>query len=282
MGKISMSKDAYYFSHDSNARNDQRIMKIRMKYGMEGYGIYFGIIEILREQEDYILYETDIESVAYDLRTDKELVQDILFNHFLFEIRRDANIKEAFFFSKSLTRRMERMDVIREKRSIAGKISGIARSRDKQTLNTSSTKFNKERKVKEIKLKEIKSKDTINISFDNFWNLFDYKVGDKGKILKKWESLSDSDRDKVMEHLPLYVQSTPDKQFRKHPSTYLNNQGWFDEILNKSNGVTKFKLDSCGFPMAYCQECGVSASYREEELNGDSKCHNAKLLAAKP
>ena len=45
-------KDAYYFSHDSNARNDQRLIKIRMKYGMEGYGIYFGIIEILREQEN--------------------------------------------------------------------------------------------------------------------------------------------------------------------------------------------------------------------------------------
>ena len=277
MGKISMSKDAYYFSHDSNARNDQRIMKIRMKYGMEGYGIYFGIIEILREQEDYTLTFDDLESISFDLRVDIEKIEEIVSNYNLFVIEGMSS-----FYSKSLTRRMERMEVIREKRSIAGKISGIARSRDKQTVNTSSTKFNNERKVKEIKSKEIKSKDTISISFDNFWNLFDYKVGDKGKIIKKWESLSDSDRDKVMEHLPLYVQSTPDKQFRKHPSTYLNNQGWCDEILNKSNGVTKFKLDSCGFPMAYCQECGVSASYREEELNGDSKCHNAKLLAAKP
>ena len=277
MGKISMSKDAYYFSHDSNARNDQRIMKIRMKYGMEGYGIYFGLIEILREQEDYTLTFDDLESISFDLRVDIEKIEEIVSNYNLFVIEGMSS-----FYSKSLTRRMERMEVIREKRSIAGKISGIARSRDKQTVNTSSTKFNNERKVKEIKSKEIKSKDTISISFDNFWNLFDYKVGDKGKIIKKWESLSDSDRDKVMEHLPLYVQSTPDKQFRKHPSTYLNNQGWFDEILIKSNGVTKFKLDSCGFPMAYCQECGVSASYREEELNGDSKCHNAKLLAAKP
>ena len=48
-----MSKDAYYFPHDSNARNDKRLIKVRMKYGMQGYGIYFGIIEILREQNDY-------------------------------------------------------------------------------------------------------------------------------------------------------------------------------------------------------------------------------------
>lgn len=35
-----------------------------------------------------------------------------------------------------------------------------------------------------------------------------------------------------MDHLPLYVASTPDKQWRKHPYTYLNNQGWEDEMVN--------------------------------------------------
>ena len=72
-------KDAYYFSHDSNARNDQRLMKVRMQYGMEGYGIYFGIIEILRETEDYTLeYPDSIESIAYDLRVDFNLVEYIV------------------------------------------------------------------------------------------------------------------------------------------------------------------------------------------------------------
>ena len=103
-------KDAYYFSHDSNARNDQRLIKVRMKYGMEGYGVYFGIIEIMREQEDYIIADSDIESVAYDLRSEKDMVQDILYNHRLFEIRRDIDKEEAYFFSKSLKRRMECLD----------------------------------------------------------------------------------------------------------------------------------------------------------------------------
>lgn len=30
-----------YFPHDSNARNDAKILKVRMKYGAEGYGVYF-------------------------------------------------------------------------------------------------------------------------------------------------------------------------------------------------------------------------------------------------
>ena len=86
-------KDAYYFSHDSNARNDQRLIKLRMKYGMEGYGIYFGIIEILREQEDYILFESDVDGIAYDLRIEPKQLEDIIHNYNLFQWREDDTQK---------------------------------------------------------------------------------------------------------------------------------------------------------------------------------------------
>ena len=46
--------------------------------------------------------------------------------------------------------------------------------------------------------------------------------------------------------------------------------------------IAQFKRDSCGYPMGYCQECIVSASYEENELYGDSKCCSAKILPAKP
>jgi len=36
-----MKKEAYYFSHDSNARQDEKIIKLRMKLGWEGYGLYW-------------------------------------------------------------------------------------------------------------------------------------------------------------------------------------------------------------------------------------------------
>ena len=46
-------KDAYYFSHDSNARHDPKILEMRAAYGAKGYGWYWMIIEILRDQEAY-------------------------------------------------------------------------------------------------------------------------------------------------------------------------------------------------------------------------------------
>lgn len=50
-----MSKEAYYFSHDTNARNDPKILALRDNWGVEGYGIYWVLIEMLRESNDYKL-----------------------------------------------------------------------------------------------------------------------------------------------------------------------------------------------------------------------------------
>ena len=97
--------------------------------------------------------------------------------------------------------------------------------------------------VKDNKKDNNTKDNNINISFDEIWNLYDYKTGTKEKLRKKWESLTDIEREKIKIHVPLYVKSTPDKQFRKHFQTYLNNCGWEDEILkvvkpkSKTNSV---------------------------------------------
>ena len=42
-----MSKDAYYFSHDSNAKDDPKCMVLIDQLGLEGYGIFWVLIETL-------------------------------------------------------------------------------------------------------------------------------------------------------------------------------------------------------------------------------------------
>ncbi len=71
----------------------------------------------------------------------------------------------------------------------------------------------------------------INITYDDFWDLYDKKVGDKEKIEKKWNLLSDKQRQDVMQYIPLYKESQPNKKFRKDPITFLNNKSWLDEII---------------------------------------------------
>ena len=283
-----MSNSPYY-PHDCDMWNDPKIIKVRRKYGLLGYGLVNRLNELLRVAEyNRIGMDDDtLDDLVFDIQDKavaREILDDIILHFKLYE-REAADDENEFgyFYSKRMRRNIEKMNEIKQKRSYAGQMSGKAR----QVLNTSSTSVQQKRTSKKkskskIKEKKSKKKDTINITFDEFWNLYNYKVGDKSKVMAKWESLSDTNRLSVMEHLPLYIQSTPDKQFRKHPSTYLNNSGWEDEILNKSNGVDKFKLDSTGFPMAYCEKCGIAESYRQEELNGDSRCCSSKLLSEKP
>jgi hypothetical protein len=46
---ILMKKDTYYFSHDYNAASDHKILYLRQQLGMEGYGIYWYLIEQLAQ-----------------------------------------------------------------------------------------------------------------------------------------------------------------------------------------------------------------------------------------
>jgi hypothetical protein len=66
-------------------------------------------------------------------------------------------------------------------------------------------------------------------TFEDFWEKYDHKI-DRSKCEKKWKKIAQGAREKIMEHLELYVRSTPDKKYRRHPETYLNNNSWENEI----------------------------------------------------
>ena len=44
-----------YFSHDRNAMNDNKIAQMRGSYGIEGYGVYWAIIEALSRESELSL-----------------------------------------------------------------------------------------------------------------------------------------------------------------------------------------------------------------------------------
>lgn len=83
---------------------------------------------------------------------------------------------------------------------------------------------------------EIENKDVIKEEkeFEKFWSIYDKKRSPREKTLKKWLSLKQSERDAIFQTLPDYIESTPDKQFRKDPLTYLNQRAWEFEIVTAS------------------------------------------------
>ena len=71
----------------------------------------------------------------------------------------------------------------------------------------------------------------LNISFNTWWDLYDKKVGSKTKLESKWNKLTDNQRTQAIKHTKEYIIAQPDKQYRKNPDTYLNNQSFYDEII---------------------------------------------------
>jgi hypothetical protein len=95
-------KDAYYFPHDSNARNDVKILKLRRVHGAEGYGYFWMLVEVLREQQDFKLPLNSIKELAFDFRCADEILFSIIKNFELFQIENNE-----FFYSQSLIDRLQ-------------------------------------------------------------------------------------------------------------------------------------------------------------------------------
>ncbi len=84
--------------------------------------------------------------------------------------------------------------------------------------------------------KKRKYEKNLNGEFDVLWNLYDKKIGDKGKLIKKWEKLPESERLAILEYIPKYKESQPDKKYRKNLETFLNQKSWNDELIYEKKG----------------------------------------------
>ncbi len=103
---------ASWFSHDSNARNSKKLIRLRQKHGASGYGVYWMLIERLRDEEGYTS-DRDYEMISFDLRVDVEIIRSVVEDFGLFELSEDGR----YFHAPGLDERMELKDV----RSAAGK-----------------------------------------------------------------------------------------------------------------------------------------------------------------
>ena len=143
-----MPKDTFYFSHDYNARNDEKIKMLIRKHGMIGYGVFWAIVEDLYNNANAL--RTDYDGIAYDLRLHSDIVKSVVNDFDLFQINGD------YFGSSSVQARLDQ----RNEKSLSARKSASYRWNKKeedanalQTLSEGNAK--KERKGKEIKGKEI-------------------------------------------------------------------------------------------------------------------------------
>lgn len=200
-------------------------------------------------KDSFIIYTSFYEPIKS--LSDKQLgrIFRALFDYRLEnEVQVEDDIKMAFLFFKNQMDIDERkynnkVETNKQNGSKGGAPKGNNNARKKTTENNRNNRTVK--KTTETSLNDndndlkpptpLKGEERdLNIPFENFWDLYDKKVGDKSKLQKKWEKLHDSERLAIMEYVPKYKKSQPDKKYRKNPETFLNNKSWNDEIINKN------------------------------------------------
>lgn len=118
-----MSKDAYFFSHDSNARTDPKILDMLADYKAAGYGLYWTIIEMLRESDGYKLkrHKSIYKAISMQMLCERIAVEEFI-NASICEYELFA-ADEHYFWSESLLRRMQ----LKEQKSEKARRSARAR-----------------------------------------------------------------------------------------------------------------------------------------------------------
>ena len=103
------------------------------------------------------------------------------------------------------------------------------RANKKEQCNVTVTTPEKEKET-ETEKKNKTNAEALD-GFDEFWVIYE-KKGNKMQSQKAWKKLKPSIelQLEIYAQARLYVQATPDKQFRKDASTWLNNHCWKDVL----------------------------------------------------
>jgi len=184
-----MQKEAFYFPHFCNARHDRKIRRLRKDLGVEGYGIYFMLLETLREQQDFMYPLQDLDLLAEEFGVTEAKIKVTVCNYELFEID-----EEEKFFSPKMLIYLEPYFRMKEQRKLAGKASADKRNLNDRSTTVQQSKVN-ESKVNESKINEIKEKKAFSemlIPFQNYLgseyqNFYSYWTEKNSKGKERWE-----------------------------------------------------------------------------------------------
>jgi len=151
-----MAKDSYWFRHDSTAGRGTRMRKIAFIYSHWGKGVYWDVIELLRDQEDY-----KFSSDEFDLKMLADLIGCKDENKFL-DWFNDCvkfgllTIEDNYFFSEVLCDNMKRWESSKSNGSKGGR---PPKEKPKKNLDANPTNNLDETIIEEDSIEDKKTED---------------------------------------------------------------------------------------------------------------------------
>ncbi len=239
-----------WFMHQSQAHRDTKLKKVLMKFGAEGYGLYWYCLEQICADIDPKLtfeLEHDAEILAHELRIDTLKVQDMMVymvNLGLFESADNyiTCMRLARYLGDKNTRNPKLVEIIKDQKQA---LSSTVRDRPRPSA------------LEEIRLEEIRgekplaqspavngamSTQTADSLFNDFWQVYPKKV-DKQIAFKAFKKLKPTvgfvgalvaDIQKRIE-IGEWIATDHRKQFIPGPGPYLNGRKWENEYIPRAD-----------------------------------------------
>ena len=212
-----------YFNHDSVARLDIRVIKLRSKLGYEGYGIFWAVLELLFTEENKLCVE-DYNSLAFGLQCDAKVLKQVIEDFDLFVV------EDGCFYSRRLNNHIEEINNKSNKaKQNASKrwnnATAMQPHSDRNASKVNKSKVNKSKSIEERILDFKKSIQTIEgISDDDKENFFLYWT-EKNKSGSKFRA----EMEKTFS-IPLRLKRWSSNNFNKQKSRFPD---YFDSLLMK-------------------------------------------------
>lgn len=255
-----MEKDSFWFSHDSNASEDEKCILLIDQMGLEGYGIFWVLVEKLRNQADYKLKFKVVPGIAKRYGTSTEKMTTVIKEYELFQYDDDG-----FFYSESLNKRMEIWEEKKKRRTEIARNAAIKRHEDERNakallehnpsnaqamlidtiieddrIEQNRTKNNIKKEIKDNKSFSNENEAPPKVKFDELKKLWNNNA--EGKEISKVIKISDTRQRNVnailKEHGQDSITKVLDIVFNSDFLTGNNDRKWkatFDWVFKKEN-----------------------------------------------
>lgn len=177
-------KKSYYFSHDYNARNDEKLQRLMQKHWMSWVGIFWCIVEMLYEQDWYI--QEDYDCIAFVLHEECERIKSVIQDFWLFIINdwkiTSKTVSDRIWYMKQKSQKAKESAEEGRKKRNAFALQTHSKG------NANKVKENKVKESKEKYIKEIYNKTLSNDKEEqsSFWDSDINEVFEIVKSFNDW------------------------------------------------------------------------------------------------
>jgi len=212
-----------YFNHDSVARLDIRVIKLRSKLGYEGYGVFWAVLELLFTEENKLCID-DYDSLAFGLQCNSDVLKQVIEDFDLFVL------EDGCFYSRRLNNHIEEINNKSNKaKENASKrwnnATAMQPHSDRNASKVNKSKVNKSKSIEERIIDFKKSIQSIEgISDEDKENFFLYWT-EKNKSGSKYRA----EMEKTFS-IPLRIKRWSSNNFNKQKSRFPD---YFDSLLMK-------------------------------------------------